>query len=87
MTFFWAVSDFLSGTARSMPVDADMVPEAGDKALRELAADASQPRSRAALWMLLLLRLTTVATDQRLELRNSKCRWLSPAGAFVPLLT
>lgn len=73
VTFFWAVSDFLSGTARSMPVDADMVPEAGDKALRDLAAEAGHPRSKAALWMLLLLRLTAVATDQRLELRNSKC--------------
>lgn len=73
VTFFWAVSDFLSGTATSMPVTGDMVQEEGDQALLELAADASHPRSRAALWMLLLLRLTSVATDQRLELRNSKC--------------
>ncbi|KAB5543103.1 hypothetical protein GE09DRAFT_238053 [Coniochaeta sp. 2T2.1] len=76
VTFFWAVSDFLSGTATSMPVTVDMVQEGGDKALHDLAADASHPRSRAALWMLLLLRLTSVATDQRLELRNSAIQTL-----------
>lgn len=66
-----------------MPVTVDMVQEGGDKALLELAADASHPRSKAALWMLLLLRLTSVATDQRLELRNS----MYPATPSAPYVT
>lgn len=40
----------------------------------DLVAKASQSGgagSNAALWMLLLLRLTTVTNDDRLELRNS----------------
>lgn len=55
-----------------MPVTVEMVQEGGNEALLDLAADAGHPRSRAALWMLLLLRLSSVATDQRLELRNSR---------------
>jgi hypothetical protein len=36
--------------------------------------------SDAALWMLLLLRLTSVTTDERLELRNSELQYSSPFG-------
>lgn len=43
--------------------------EASD--LEKMASDQSYKGSDAALWMLLLLRLTTVTTDDRLELRNS----------------
>lgn len=38
----------------------------------EQASAADETDSKAALWMLLLLRLTDVTTDDRLELRNSK---------------
>lgn len=43
--------------------------EASD--LEKMASDQGYNGSDAALWMLLLLRLTTVTTDDRLELRNS----------------
>jgi hypothetical protein len=43
-----------------------------DNALAEKAADPQNASSDAALWMLLLLRLTTVTSDDRLELRNSE---------------
>ncbi|KAK4175062.1 hypothetical protein QBC36DRAFT_302295 [Triangularia setosa] len=76
VTFFWAISDFLSGKGRSMSITEDMIGEAGDEALIKLAADPSHKGSGAALWMLLLLRLTSVATDQRLELRNSAIQTL-----------
>ena len=66
VTFFWAISDFLSGKSRSMSLTIDVVQSSGDHDLLELAAGASQTGSGAALWMLLLLRLTSVATDQRL---------------------
>ena len=49
-----------------------MIPETGDQSLVDLATKPSEQGSAAALWMLLLLRLTSVAADQRLELRNSE---------------
>lgn len=55
-----------------MSITEGMVQESGDRALIDLAADESHPGSGAALWMLLLLRLTSVTTDERLELRNSE---------------
>lgn len=85
MTFFWAISDFLSGKSKSMSVAEGMVQGPGDEALLQLAADPSHPGSGAALWMLLLLRLTSVATDERLELRNSKYR--APSRDLLSLLT
>ncbi|KAK3316002.1 hypothetical protein B0H66DRAFT_534264 [Apodospora peruviana] len=76
VTFFWAISDFLSGKSRSISITEDMMDESGDQALVKLAAEPSHRGSGAALWMLLLLRLTSVATDQRLELRNSAIQTL-----------
>lgn len=73
MTFFWAISDFLSAKSKTMSITEEMVPKMGDQALVKLAAEPFEEGSGAALWMLLLLRLTSVATDQRLELRNSEC--------------
>lgn len=72
VTFFWAISDFLSKKSKSMSVTEDMIQESGDHSLVKLAAEPAHEGSGAALWMLLLLRLTSVATDQRLELRNSE---------------
>jgi hypothetical protein len=40
--------------------------------LEEMASDSGHEASDAALWMLLLLRLTKVTADERLELRNSE---------------
>ncbi|KAK0707365.1 hypothetical protein B0H67DRAFT_519046 [Lasiosphaeris hirsuta] len=76
VTFFWAISDFLSGKSRSMSITEDMIQGSNDEALLKLAAEPSHRGSGAALWMLLLLRLTSVATDQRLELRNSAIQTL-----------
>ncbi|KAL2259783.1 hypothetical protein VTK26DRAFT_6408 [Humicola hyalothermophila] len=76
VTFFWAISDFLSKRSKSMSITEDMIQESGDEALVKLAADPSHDGSCAALWMLLLLRLTSVAADQRPELRNSAIQTL-----------
>ena len=56
-----------------MSITEAMVDGFNDKALVDLASNPSEESSGAALWLLLLLRLTTVTADQRLELRNSKC--------------
>ncbi|TLD04948.1 uncharacterized protein PgNI_09191 [Pyricularia grisea] len=76
VTFFWAISDFLSSKSRSLSITEDMVEGTGDSALVDLASDPKHPAADAALWMLLLLRLTNVTTDQRLELRNSAIQTL-----------
>jgi hypothetical protein len=55
-----------------MSITAAMMQGSDDRALLKLAAEHSHEGSGAALWMLLLLRLTSVSTDQRLELRNSE---------------
>jgi len=72
VTFFWDLSDFLRGRNKSMPITSEILQESG---VSNLVTKASQPDhtgANAALWMLLLLRLTAVTSDDRLELRNSK---------------
>lgn len=54
-----------------MSISEEMVGGGRDEALIELASHPEKDGASAALWMLLLLRLTAVTTDQRLELRNS----------------
>ncbi|KAK4150630.1 protein MON2 [Chaetomidium leptoderma] len=76
VTFFWAISDFLSAKSETMSITEDMILESEDQALIALAAEPFEKGSGAALWMLLLLRLTSVAADQRLELRNSAIQTL-----------
>lgn len=50
----------------------DLIRGSDEKTLMKLASGKDLANSDAALWMLLLLRLTAVTTDERLELRNSK---------------
>ncbi|KAL1881341.1 Endocytosis and vacuole integrity protein [Diaporthe australafricana] len=76
VTFFWAISDFLSEKSNSMSISEDMVGGGKDEALIALASHPEKDGSSAALWMLLLLRLTAVTADQRLELRNSAIQTL-----------
>lgn len=54
-----------------MSITEDMAGGGKVETLIELASHPDKDGSSAALWMLLLLRLTAVTTDQRLELRNS----------------
>ncbi|OTA94207.1 hypothetical protein M434DRAFT_394962 [Hypoxylon sp. CO27-5] len=71
VTFFWVLSDFLSGRSKLLPITDSLVEDPDGVSLVEKASNAEDASSDAALWMLLLLRLTTVTTDQRLDLRNS----------------
>lgn len=72
MTFFWVLSDFISGRTTSFSLSPDLIKGANERTLVEMASGDDLAVSDAALWMLLLLRLTAVTTDERLELRNSK---------------
>ncbi|KAI1380071.1 hypothetical protein F4677DRAFT_250350 [Hypoxylon crocopeplum] len=76
VTFFWVLSDFLSGRSKSLPITDSLVDDPNGVSLVEKASNAEDASSDAALWMLLLLRLTTVTTDERLDLRNSAIQTL-----------
>jgi hypothetical protein len=72
VTFFWVLSDFISGRTSSFSLSPSLIQGSDEKTLVEMASGKDLAVSDAALWMLLLLRLTAVTTDERLELRNSK---------------
>ncbi|KAI2629945.1 hypothetical protein GGR54DRAFT_587034 [Hypoxylon sp. NC1633] len=76
VTFFWVLSDFLSGRSKSLPITDILVDDPNGVSLVQKASNAEDESSDAALWMLLLLRLTTVTTDERLDLRNSAIQTL-----------
>ena len=68
ITFFWNVSDFLQtrgGSTGGFDIDAESGEELLNLVKRADAADLN-----AALWMFLLLRLTSVSKDKRSEVRN-----------------
>lgn len=65
------MSDFISGRTSSFSLSPDLIQGSDEKTLLEMASGKDLAVSDAALWMLLLLRLTAVTTDERLELRNS----------------
>jgi hypothetical protein len=66
------LSDYLSGKNESLSITAEVMKGTDPTELAEMAADPEHAASDAALWMLLLLRLTSVTADDRLELRNSE---------------
>ncbi|KAI1436523.1 hypothetical protein GGR50DRAFT_650672 [Xylaria sp. CBS 124048] len=76
VTFFWDLSNFLSRKNKALPITADLVGDFDDTSLVEKASLAENTASDAALWMLLLIRLTTVTTNERLDLRNSAIQTL-----------
>ena len=73
VTFFWVLSDFISGRANPFSLNSDLIKGSDEISLLKMAAGQDIAVSDAALWMLLLLRLTAVTSDDRLELRNSEC--------------
>ncbi|TAQ90538.1 hypothetical protein B7494_g1129 [Chlorociboria aeruginascens] len=76
VTFFWVLSDFISGRTSSFSLSPDLIQGSSEEALVKMASGDDRTVSDAALWMLLLLRLTAVTTDGRLELRNSAIQTL-----------
>ncbi|TVY12839.1 Protein MON2-like, partial [Lachnellula arida] len=76
VTFFWVLSDFISGRTSSFSLSPNLIQGSDEKKLVEMASGKDLAVSDAALWMLLLLRLTAVTTDERLELRNSAIQTL-----------
>ncbi|KAM3515481.1 hypothetical protein MY11210_000854 [Beauveria gryllotalpidicola] len=76
VTFFWILSDFLSGRSKSLEITEELMKDVDSTSLTRLAANSENRNSSAALWLLLLQRLTAVSSDMRLELRNSAIQTL-----------
>ncbi|KAI0907369.1 endosomal peripheral membrane protein [Ustulina deusta] len=76
VTFFWDLSNFLSRKNKALPITNNLVGDFDEASLVEKASHAENASSDAALWMLLLIRLTTVTTNDRLDLRNSAIQTL-----------
>lgn len=75
----------MSKQDQSFRLDENTITSTDDKELISKATSDDASVSHAALWLILLLRLTTVTTDERLELRNSK---LTPRSiSFIPSVT
>lgn len=72
ITFFWVLSDFISGRTVSFSLNPILVRKVNEDSLIEMASGTDALLSDAALWLLLLQSLTAVTTDDRLELRNSE---------------
>ncbi|KAI0423923.1 endosomal peripheral membrane protein [Xylaria sp. FL1042] len=76
VTFFWDLSNFLSRKNKTLPITNNLVGDFDEASLVEKASHAENASSDAALWMLLLIRLTTVTTNDKLDLRNSAIQTL-----------
>ncbi|OAA64787.1 endosomal peripheral membrane protein [Cordyceps fumosorosea ARSEF 2679] len=58
VTFFWMLSDFLSGRSKSLEITEELMKGVGSTSLVNLAENSEDKNSSAALWLLLLQRLT-----------------------------
>ncbi|KOC17444.1 endosomal peripheral membrane protein [Aspergillus flavus AF70] len=67
---FWNVSDFLQGQIENFSIESRVDASVSEEALVELANGDDSSISRNALWLLLLLRIVDLATDNRAEIRN-----------------
>ncbi|KAE8375125.1 hypothetical protein BDV26DRAFT_295316 [Aspergillus bertholletiae] len=67
---FWNVSDFLQGQIENFSIETRVDASVSEEALVELASGDDSSISRNALWLLLLLRIVDLATDNRAEIRN-----------------
>ena len=65
-------SDSISSRTSAFSLNPDLIKGSNEETLVTMASGENRAVSDAALWMLLLLRLTSVTSDERLELRNSE---------------
>ncbi|KAF2461055.1 hypothetical protein BDY21DRAFT_279340 [Lineolata rhizophorae] len=73
ITFFWNVSDFLHSVmdaASLEEITADIGEHVTDDGLATFKISGDRESSASTLWLVLLLRLTSVTTDGRAEVRN-----------------
>ncbi|KAI9764256.1 MAG: hypothetical protein M1835_007604 [Candelina submexicana] len=76
ITFFWNVSDFLQGQGHTVSLGIRTLKATNEEQLLDVTGSKDPQESRGALWLLLLLRLTGMMTDQRSEVRNGAVQTL-----------
>lgn len=87
-TFFWNVSDFLQSQVGTFSIEESMDTSISEKSLASLTDDVDISTSRGALWLLLLLRIVDLTTDNRSGIRNSAIHTLLRIlDAYGPQLT
>ncbi|GAM41601.1 guanyl-nucleotide exchange factor [Talaromyces pinophilus] len=87
-TFFWNVSDFLQSQVGTFSIEESMDSSISEESLAVLTEDADISTSRGALWLLLLLRIVDLTTDDRSGIRNSAIHTLLRIlDAYGPQLT
>ncbi|KAE8396519.1 hypothetical protein BDV23DRAFT_878 [Aspergillus alliaceus] len=67
---FWNVSDFLQGQIENFSIESHVDVSVSEETLVALANGDDSSISRNALWLLLLLRIVDLTTDNRAEIRN-----------------
>lgn len=67
---FWNISDFLQGQIEEFCIESHVELSVSEETLSALARGDEPSVSRNALWLLLLLRIVSLARDSRLEIRN-----------------
>ncbi|OJJ49386.1 hypothetical protein ASPZODRAFT_1468357 [Penicilliopsis zonata CBS 506.65] len=75
-SFFWNVSDFLQGQIERFSIEDNVDTLVSEKTLADLSRDSDASVSRNSLWLLMLLRIVDITTDERPEIRNSAVRTL-----------
>ncbi|KAK9457727.1 hypothetical protein V1511DRAFT_509168 [Dipodascopsis uninucleata] len=77
ITLFWTVSDFLRSKLKENELSSDLSrPLRSKDELLEMAMSDNLEDSTCSLWLLLLLRLTTICFDSRPEVRNGSIQIL-----------
>lgn len=86
-TLFWNVSDFLQTQFQDLSLDPTLL-NSSNAELEKIATDSDSRTSRSTLWLLLLLRIVDLCTDERQEIRNGSVQTvLRIFDAYGPLLS
>ncbi|EEH40796.2 hypothetical protein PAAG_02772 [Paracoccidioides lutzii Pb01] len=70
-TTFWNLSDFLRSQIDKFSIESHMEVSSSEETLTTLAKSSDLSISRNSLWLLLLLHLVGLSTDNRAEIRNT----------------
>ncbi|KAL2360320.1 hypothetical protein RJZ56_006819 [Blastomyces dermatitidis] len=70
-TSFWNLSDFLRSQIDKFSIESHIEVDSNEEILTTLAKNSDLLISRNSLWLLLLLRIVDLSTDNRAEIRNT----------------
>ncbi|OJD25721.1 hypothetical protein ACJ73_02911 [Blastomyces percursus] len=70
-TSFWNLSDFLRSQIDKFSIESHIEVDSSEETLTTLAKNSDLLISRNSLWLLLLMRIVDLSTDNRAEIRNT----------------